>query len=76
MIIEKPFISIGARVKVKDPFLDRLREIFETNTGLPAEPNHYGTVDSLYDDMAVVVFDDGVAAPYPLSDCEVVAPTG
>lgn len=63
----------GDRVYVTDPALAELRRIMTQATG-SARPNHHGTVDEVYDDQVVIVFDgeDGPAtsnaAPYPVDE--------
>jgi hypothetical protein len=68
--------KIGDRVYVIDPGLEMLREIMEKATG-SAAPNHYGNVsaendetymDEARDEMLLIDFDDGICAPYPISD--------
>ena len=58
----------GDRVYVVDAGLEKLRELMTRLSGVPAPPNHFGTVESLLDDGEVLIyFDDEVSAPYPAS---------
>lgn len=67
----RPVLKPGDRVFVDDPALNELRRIFEKATGT-AEPNHHGTVQEVRlldgEHDALILFDDGVEAPYPLED--------
>lgn len=65
----------GERVYVTDAGLAQLRRIMAEATGAPAPPNHYGTVaddphhrDRAGNDMVLILFDDGVEAPYPVGE--------
>lgn len=63
--------SPGDRVYVTDPGLAQLRAIMRQATGQEPPPNHHGTVDEIWDDAVLIVFDSeagpatGNAAPYP-----------
>lgn len=61
----------GDRVYVTDPGLAAIRDIMRRATGKEPAPNHHGTVsDERWDsdDSVLIVFDDGVSAPYPLNE--------
>lgn len=58
----------GDRVYVTDPGLERLREIMRDVTGKEPPPNHHGTVAKLWGASVLINFDDGCAAPYPVSE--------
>lgn len=61
-------MNAGDRVMVNDPALEELRNIFVAwNPGKAAKPNHHGTIDRIDGDEAIITFDDGGCAPYPLS---------
>lgn len=58
----------GDRVWVNDPALAAMREIM-SRYGHEAKPNHYGTVEEVWDSGDILIhFDDGVGAPYPAID--------
>ena len=64
----------GDRVYVTDPGLAQLRNIMRQATGQEPRPNHHGTVEELWGDDVLIVFDSedgpgqGSAAPYPISE--------
>ncbi|MFH2071908.1 MAG: hypothetical protein ABIJ75_03530 [Actinomycetota bacterium] len=60
---------------VDDWGLRRLREIMAA-AGEEAPPNHHGTIDEIVGDTAYINFDDGIWAPYPLSDCTLLIDGG
>lgn len=60
-------LKAGDRVYVIDEGLARLRAILKDATG-EAPPNHHGTIDYITDGQALINFDDGACAPYPLED--------
>lgn len=63
-------IKSGDRVYVTDEGLAHIREIMRQATGEEPPPNHHGTVDEVWgdDDMVLIIFDDGQAAPYPSAE--------
>jgi hypothetical protein len=63
----------GDRVRVNDPALEQLADIFRKATGDEPVPNNVGVVDEVFKDTVVVIFDDsGQAAPYSLAEVEVL----
>ncbi len=65
----------GDRVYVTDPGLDRLRQIMREATGEDPPPNHTGTVEAIWPDGVLIIFDDtGSAAPYPFDDVYRIEP--
>jgi len=57
----------GDRVFVTDPALAELRAIFARATG-KERPNHHGTIDEVWSDRILIIFDDGGSAPYPADE--------
>lgn len=59
----------GDRVYVVDAGLAAIRDIMRRATGQEPEPNHHGTVEEVWDNEDILIyFDDGVGAPYPVTD--------
>lgn len=65
-------VTKGDRVFVVDEGLARLRDIMRRATGSAPPPNHFGTVEEVWDDGTVLIaFDEngiegaGNVAPYP-----------
>lgn len=58
---------------VTDPALAELRAIFARATG-EEKPNNHGTVEEVWGDRILIVFDDGGSAPYPLAEVRALSP--
>ena len=56
--------KVGDRVADTDPGLAMMRQIM----GPGAEPNHYGTIQELWAEGALVQADDGYQYPVPYSN--------
>ncbi len=42
--------------------------------GVDARPNHHGVIKEIWESGdALIYFDDGIGAPYPLADCGAIA---
>lgn len=63
-----PF-KVGDRVAVYDEGLLALAAVMKRYSE-KTKPQNEGVIESIYDDgTAIIIFDAGDAAPYPLSDC-------
>ncbi len=65
----------GDRVYVTDEGLAQLRDVMRRATGHEPPPNHYGTVNDIWEDGTVEIWFDnedgegqGSSAPYPASE--------
>lgn len=63
----------GDRVYVTDAGLAELRAIMRQATGQEPPPNHHGTVELVEAETILIVFDDGVAAPYPPEEVRLIS---
>lgn len=65
-------LKVGDRVAVYDEGLVRLAAVMAKYEPNP-KPQNEGVIESIYEDgTAIIIFDAGDAAPYPLSDCTLI----
>lgn len=67
-------MQVGDRVAVRDEGLAMLTSIMLQAGEKPKVANNVGVIDEIADGTAFIIFDDsGQCAPYPLTDCYVIA---